>query len=144
MTHQPVFAPGFRISVLDGLVVLASILGAIALSMFSWWWGFVVGFVVVHFFLFCNLIRMSRALELLWAGVFVALSAATILGEFPGWVVTALVSLVVTTIVVIVELRKPSYHGIGWKTINPGLPHWWESQQQSVDPIGSCNPPKTR
>jgi hypothetical protein len=34
----------------------------------------------------------------------------------------------VTGIVVVVEMRKPSYHGVGWKWINPGLPAWWESR----------------
>jgi hypothetical protein len=23
---------------------------------------------------------------------------------------------------------KPSYHGVGWQWINPGLPTWWESR----------------
>jgi hypothetical protein len=30
--------------------------------------------------------------------------------------------------VVIVEMRKPSYHGVGWQRINPGLPAWWDAR----------------
>ena len=126
--QHPTFAPGFRLSVVDGFVLLAGVAGTIILSMIVWWWGFVLGFVLGHFFLFCNVVRMARPLELLWSGVFVALAGATIVLETPGWLVTALLSLVVTAIVVVVEMRKPSYHGVGWKWINPGLPAWWESR----------------
>lgn len=95
--------------------------------MVNWSWGFVIAFVLGHFFLFCNVVRMARPLELAWAGVFVALAAATIMLDTPGWLVTASVSLAATVVVVMVETRKPSYHGVGWQRINPGLPAWWES-----------------
>jgi hypothetical protein len=124
----PAFAPGFRFSVSDGLVLVVGVAGAIVLSMFNWWQGFVVGFVVAHFFLFCNVVRMARPLELPWSGFFVALAGATIALERPGWLVTILLSLVVTVIVVVVEMRKASYHGVCWKWINPGLPVWWEAR----------------
>jgi hypothetical protein len=125
---QKAFVPGFRLSVGDGLVLAGGVASAIVLSMFVWWQGFVVGFVVAHFFLFCNLVRMARPLELLWSGVFVALAGATIAIDMPGWVATFVVSAVVTAIVVVLEIRKPSYHGVGWKWINPGLPARWEAQ----------------
>jgi hypothetical protein len=125
---QSAFAPGFRLSVVDGFVLVGGVAATIVLSMIVWWWGFVLGFVLGHFFLFCNVVRMARPLELLWGGVFVALAGATIAVETPGWLVTASVSLVLTAIVVVVEMRKPSYHGVGWKRINPGLPAWWESR----------------
>lgn len=96
--------------------------------MFVWWWAFVTAFVLTHFFLFCNVVRMARLLELAWAGVFVVLAGATVAVETPGWLVTALVSLLVTLIVVVVEMRKPSYHGVGWQRINPNLPAWWEAR----------------
>ena len=125
---QKAFVPGFRLSVGDGLVPAGGVVAAIVLSMFVWWQGFVVGFVVAHFFLFCNVVRMARPLEFLWSGIFVALAAATIAIDMPGWVATFVVSAVVTAIVVVLEIRKPSYHGVGWKWINPGLPARWEAQ----------------
>jgi hypothetical protein len=125
---QPAFAPGFRLSVAHGFVLLGGVAGIIIMSTIVWWWGFVLGFVLGHFFLFCNVVRMARPLELLWSGVFVALAGATIVLETPGWLATTLLSLVVTGIVLVVEMRKPSYHGVGWKWINPGLPAWWESR----------------
>ena len=96
--------------------------------MLVWWGGFVLAFVLAHFFLFCNVIRMARPLELIWAGVFVVLAGATLAFETPSWLVTAPVSLFVTAVVVVVEMRKPSYHGVGWQRINPGLPAWWETR----------------
>lgn len=96
--------------------------------MIVWWWGFLPAFVLAHFFLFCNVVRMARPLELVWAGVFVVLAGATIAFEIPSWLVTAMVSLLVTVVVVVVEIRKPSYHGVGWKFVNPGLPAWWEAR----------------
>lgn len=96
--------------------------------MIVWWWGFVLAFVLGHFFLFCNVVRMARPLELLWGGVFVTLAGATIVLETPGWLLTVLLSLVVTGVVVVVEMRKRSYHGVGWQWVNPGLPVWWESR----------------
>ena len=125
---QSHFSPGFRLSVVDGFVLAGGMVGTVALSMFFWWWGFVLGFLLGHFFMFCNVVRMARPLELLWGGVFVALAGATMALERPGWLVTILLSLVVTVIVVVVEMRKASYHGVCWKWINPGLPVWWEAR----------------
>jgi hypothetical protein len=127
MKHT-VFAPGFRLSVVDVFVLVGGTAAATALSIYVWWWGFVPAFVLAHFFLFCNVVRMARPLELVWAGVFVVLAGATIVFETPGWFVTALASLLVTVVVVVVEMRKPSYHGVGWQRINPGLPAWWEAR----------------
>lgn len=123
---QAAFSPGFLFSAVDGCVLCAGVAAIIILSAIAWWAGFVPAFVLGHFFLFCNVVRLARPLELLWAGVFVALAGATIVIETPGWLVTSLLSLAVTAIVVVAEMRKPSYHGLGWKRINPGLPVWWE------------------
>ena len=122
------FAPGFRLSVPDVIILAIGTATAIALATVIWWWGFVIGFVLGHFFLFCNVVRMARPLELAWAGVFVTLAGATVVVDTPGWLVTVLVSLLVTAVVVAVEMRKPSYHGLGWQWINPGLPAWWNSR----------------
>ena len=123
-----VFAPGWRFSVLDGFVLVAGMSASVGFGAFVWWIGFVIAFTIAHFFLFCNVFRISRPLELVWAGAFVALSSATIAFEAPGWLLTAAISLAVTIVVVVIEMRKPSYHGVGWQTINPGLRTWWESQ----------------
>jgi hypothetical protein len=81
---QGAFAPGFRLSVVDVFVLVGGTTAAIVLSMYEWWWGFVSAFVLAHFFLFCNVVRMARVLELVWAGVFVVLAGATVAIETPG------------------------------------------------------------
>lgn len=124
---QTDFAPGFRLSMVDIIVLVLGTAATIVLSTMVWWWGFVPAFVLAHFFLFCNIVRMARPLELVWAGAFVILAGATVAMDTPGWLATALVSLIVTAVIVVVEMRKPSYHGVGWQWINPGLPAWWEA-----------------
>lgn len=90
--------------------------------------GLIIGFVVGHFFLFCNVFRVARPLELAWAALFTALAGSTIVVEQPEWPVTLATSLVATLLVIVVQMRKPSYHGIAWQWINPELPEWWEAQ----------------
>jgi len=50
-------------------------------------------------------------------------------GGIPGWPITTSVSLVVTLVVVVLQMRKPSYHGLGWQRINPGLRSWWDASR---------------
>ena len=64
------FAPGFRLSMLDVVVLAVGMMATIGLATVVWWWGFVIAFVLEVIFLFCNVIRMSRPLELTWAGTF--------------------------------------------------------------------------
>jgi hypothetical protein len=121
------FAPGFRLSVRDVVVIVIGIAVAVYLFGIEPWWSFIVVFVVAHFFLFCNVVRMARPLELAWAATFLALASSTLLMEKPTWPITALISLGVTVVVVVLQMRKPSYHGLGWQRINPGLREWWSS-----------------
>jgi hypothetical protein len=125
--HGAAFAPGFRLSLFDTAILAVGATATVALAAIVWWWGFVIGFVVGHFFLFCNVVRLARPLELAWAGIFLILASATIISGAPGWAITAAVSLAATLAVVITEIRKPSYHGLGWQWLNPRLPEWWET-----------------
>ena len=93
------------------------------------WWGAMVAFVVGHFFLFCNVVRMARPYELAWTAVFVALACPTLLAEWPGWPATTAVALALTVVVVVLQMRRPSYHGVLWQRINPGLRAWWEQRR---------------
>lgn len=131
--QQPAFAPGFRFSLTDGIVVVVSIVATVVLSMMTWWWGFIVGFTVLHFYLFCNVFRISRFLELCWSGLYVALAGSTITTDSPGWVITIVASLIATAFVIGIEMKKPSYHGVGWQKINPSLPDWWNSHLKTTE-----------
>jgi hypothetical protein len=90
------------------------------------WFGVAIAFVVLHFFLFCNVLRMSRPLELTWAATFAALAVAAIAQGLLSWPVVFTVSSVVTVIVAFIETRRPSYHGVGWQKLNPRLPERWQ------------------
>jgi hypothetical protein len=122
------FSPGFRISVVDVIVLLLGITASIGLGFVLPWLGAVIAFVVGHFFLFCNIVRMARSSELTWAAIFLTVSTSTVVVNFPGWFVSFFLSSLATFILVIVELRKPSYHGVFWQYFNPDLPYWWSAQ----------------
>jgi hypothetical protein len=121
------FKPGFRLSKIDILAIIGGVVVAGASFPYSSVITFLVLFVVGHFFLFCNIIRMSRPSELIWSGIFLALSSASLLKGFPSWSVTVLISTLLTAILVVIETRKSSYHGVSWQKINPGLPDWFSA-----------------
>jgi hypothetical protein len=124
---QTQFRPGYRISVLDLGVLLLGAIGAYFACQVIWWIGFGIAFVVSHFFLFCNVFRISRPPELIWAACFVLLAGSTIVANVPGWTGTIVASLVLTVLLILLEIRKPSYHAVCWRQWNPKLPEWWES-----------------
>jgi hypothetical protein len=111
--------PGFRMSGFDAAILIAaSILTAVLLVRLEpgSWPGrdevLLIPVVVVHFFLFCNVFRVWRPYELIWAGVFVvnvagwwAWDAMTI------WRVLA-VQLPVTALVIWLQVRSPHYRGV--------------------------------
>jgi len=116
---KPAFHPGFRFSLLDAAVLLVGLAATVGFAWVDLWVGLSIAFVVLHFFLFCNVIRMSRLLELIWAAIFVVLAVLATAG-WVGWPVVFALSLLATVVVAVVELRRPSYHGVGWKIIrNP-------------------------
>jgi len=124
------FQPGFRLSAVDVVIlVVGGIASAYAMTI-DRWFGIAITFVVLHFFLFCNVLRMSRPLELIWACIFAALVVATISMDLLSWPIVFAISLIATVIVGIVEMRRPSYHGIGWQKMNPLLPEWWQSGRE--------------
>jgi hypothetical protein len=124
------FRPGFRISALGCAVLLIGAVGSILAAGVEGSLGIAVAFTVGHFFLFCNVIRMARPYELIWAAIFVALAASTLLLQSPVWNPTFVLSSIATCILVTVQMRHPSYHGIFWNRINPGLREWWQQRHQ--------------
>ena len=125
---QREFNPGFRFSAFDAFFLVAGSLGAWFAWSRTWWLGLIVAFVVGHFFLFCNVFRISRSLEFIWAVVFLILTGFTVTTGHPTWTITTVLSLALAAVLVFLELRKPSYHGVGWNYFNPRLRHWWDAQ----------------
>lgn len=122
------FSPGFRLSALDAIILAAGLAAAfLAPNPFA----LVIATAVGHFFLFCNVFRMSRRPELIWAATFVLLSAATLFFRLPGWPATVALSFTLAAVLIARETRQPRYHGIAWRRLNPRLPEWWQSRQTS-------------
>src|SRR4051812_38487682 len=105
------FAPGFRLSAMDVVILIIGAAASVAVGFYEVWLGAAIAFVVGHFFLFCNILRMSRPMELIWAAVFAGLAIATITRGMPSWLVTFCISAMVTVLLAIVESRRPWYHG---------------------------------
>ena len=130
---QRVFQPGFRIDTKDVVVLVLGGCGVVLLAGIDPFLAVIVGFAVGHFFLFCNVFRLGRPLELIWASVFVALAGSTLSTGLPGPEFTVGITLATTLAVIAAQLRQPSYHGLGWQRINPGLPEWWKARHTAPD-----------
>lgn len=117
------FAPGFRISATDVAFILAGLATALLAEKAI---AIPAAVAVGHFFLFCNVFRIRRAPELIWAAAYLALVACTLSFGRPGWVASTAIAAAVAALLIARETRHPGYHGIGWKKLNPRLPEWWE------------------
>ena len=119
------FEPGFRLSLLDTLVLLAAsgLIGLVFLVDRTL--SAAIAVVVLHFFLFCNVFRMSRSLELIWAAAFVLLAIMSLKFNFLAVGNAGVICLSLSCFLVVLQMRKPSYHGIFWQKINPNLNVWF-------------------
>ncbi len=109
---------GFRFSWIDAVVIVAAAL----IAWQSWQWKSIVSifiFVVVNFFLFCNVFRIRPVYEYIWAILFVINCAVTSFFGAEEWYKMALlVQLPFTLIAIIAEMRSPQYHGVFCRALN--------------------------
>ena len=125
---DPDFRPGFRFAATDAVVLLVGA-GAAAMA-----WriepalGIAVLLPVAMFFVFCNVVRMVRRLELVWAGAYVAGGLLRQGLGWPSWPWLVGGSVVLAAGLVVLQLRRPDYHGVGWRRCNPQLPAWWAAR----------------
>ena len=129
MSRTLKFLPGFRLSEMDVGFLMLGVCVAVLLARLDERLGLASLFVLAHFFLFCNVLRMSRPLELIWAALFVLLAGSTFYFHLPPWNYTVAVMLVVTLILAFVQILQPSYHGVFWRKINPNLEQWWAARE---------------
>ena len=80
--------------------------------------GWIPVLALGHFFLFCNVFRIHRRLELIWSAIFVLNVGITALVGEIDWLVVLGLQSVVTAAVIAYEMRQPRYHGIGARRIN--------------------------
>jgi len=62
---------GFRFSRTDGVVLLTAFVFSFVLLFVSSMASIMVLFIVLHFFLFCNVFRIRRNFEVIWSLIFV-------------------------------------------------------------------------
>ena len=79
------------------------------------------GAVILHFFLFCNVFRIPRSLELTWAALYILVSVPVLLLGVPSWKLWLAVVAITTVIILLLAMRHRTYHGILWRVINPEL-----------------------
>lgn len=125
MNHtSPVRKHGFRVSALDGAILL---LGA-ALTIwlrdepFPLWW--LVPMALGHFFLFCNVFLVWWRLELAWAACFVFIVTIHLAAGHAGWLSPLIMQTPATLFIVWLQMRSPWYHGIFARRLNPRLPEY--------------------
>ena len=119
---------GFRFSVIDGVVIVVGGIAAVWLQREDnplWW---IEATVVVHFFLFCNVFRVRRKYELLWAVLFIVNTGMWLwYRDFSIGKVLACQSIV-TVKVISAEVFRPRYHGIFARKINRRLDEYLEGK----------------
>jgi hypothetical protein len=119
---------GFRFFATDAVVIGVLAAAAIALRRIEnpLWWILIV--VAGHFFLFCNIVRIRRRLEFIWAGLFIANIGVWLwFGEL-GWLGVLCVQLPITLCLVLIELRSGRYHGVLARRTNPRLNDYLEGK----------------
>ncbi len=110
LKHHP--SHGFRFSATDAVAILVCIAattwGLSAIGPIAWCFPFVLG----HFFLFCNVFRVPRKPELVWAASFIMIATTCLIIDQPIWC-SMIAVLPVTIGVMVYAIRLPTYHGIG-------------------------------
>jgi len=113
---------GFRFSVMDGWVLGVGLCA----TGYAWLWiaefAWLIPFVLLHFLAFCNVFRIQRSLELIWALSFV-INAGLWLTDFTPMALLCLFAtqLPLTFGLLIIALNRPDYHGIFCHRLNPHL-----------------------
>lgn len=113
---------GFQIKRTDVVVLLVAGVAAGVLWPLNSLCASLILIVVGHFFLFCNVIRLHRKWELLWAAIFVVNGTVWwgLLADLRVWPVL-LAQLPVTLLLIVIQMRSRSYRGIGARRLNPHL-----------------------
>lgn len=122
LTWTPSRAPGARLAVSDLAVLAAGAAGTAALHARAPALAWLPGFVLGHFFLFCNLVRLRTHKELLWCAVFLANFAAHAAQGDPCGAAILAWQLPVTLALVASEVASPGYRGLGYAALGKSPP----------------------
>ena len=119
---------GARLSWRDVLVLVVG-------SAATWWLqprigpaAGVIPMAIGHFLLFCNIFRIHRTKEILWAVTCVINISAWGLFDDLWWPGILLVQTPLTVAAIIWEMRGPWYHGIFARRLNRRLDEYLENR----------------
>ena len=117
---------GFRFSVLDGVVLLVTA----PATWFAWpsigEMAASIPMAVGHFFLFCNVFRIHRTKELVWAAVCLVNVGGWAIADDVWWLGILAVQTPLTVLLIVIEMRQPWYHGVLARRLNPRLADYLE------------------
>lgn len=111
---------------------IAVLVAAPLLTWFLWSYiGSMAGIVLMavgHFFLFCNVFRIHRKKELLWATVCILNVSAWAMCDALWWPGVLGIQTPLTVFLIWREMRGPWYHGIFARRINSYLDDYLEGR----------------
>ena len=119
---------GFRFSIIDSVALAAFAVVIVGLHRLpsSLWW--LVAILAVHFFLFCNVFRVIRRRELIWAALFILNVGFWLLLGRLDWFSVLACQLPVTVGVIAWEVKATRYHGIFADRLNTQLEDYLEGR----------------
>ena len=144
MNHPMIlsFKPGFRINTIDCIFIIIGIMLAWVASEIALELSIISILPFTAFFMFCNVFRIRRIPELVWALLFILNTFMWHLLQMNiGYYV--LINLLTFVVTIAIEMRHPSYHGVLWKIINPNLMVWFSKNMKSTQQ-GDAPEPLTR
>ena len=109
---------GFRFYPADAVILLLGLAATVALLPLAGSFALVIPAVLGHFFLFCNVFRIHRRLELIWTVVFVVNVVVWWSLDRFDWPTVLALQTPVTLGVITGEMRSPRYHGVLCRRIN--------------------------
>ena len=129
-TKSP-FKPGFRINSVDVIFLLLGIIMSLCVSMIGIEYSILFILPFIAFFLFCNVFRIRRKPELIWAFIYTITSIIwfVLQSNFAYYIANTIIWLVV---VITWEIKQPGYHGVLWEKINPNLQIWFDNNMKSA------------
>lgn len=126
---------GFRLSFTDMAVIGLTMIAIFEMARRGLPFGWILICVVGHFFLFCNVFRVRRSYELMWAVAFLVNVAFWIVWQLSlEWLPPLLTQFPITMIVIGMEIRSPQYHGIFAEKWNPRLGECLASRTHAILP----------
>jgi hypothetical protein len=119
---------GFRFSFTDAMAIgvfMTAAAGLWHLGSPLWW---LLMIAAGHFFLFCNVFRIVRRRELIWAGLFILNVGVWAWFERLTCFGVLFCQLPITVTLVVADMRAPGYHGVFAKRLNPRLDDYLEER----------------